>query len=452
MANVVLLMADEHNPFISSVYGHPFVQTPNMERLASEGTVFQNAYCASPLCLPTRASFMTGRYVHEIETFNNCKIFQREYSSYGGVLREQGVHTTYIGGGAALFCPPEELGFSEMLLAGELKVSRDTRFTRRPFAIRDERVLNRGFGPKEDAWKKDMRQIDRAVEWIQETAPTVQSPWTLTVNVTRPHFPLYARPDLWHSYDGRGDLPSLGTDEESSNHPYARDLRAHFRMDEFTEEQIRGMRQGYYACVSYVDQELGRLLDALEFTGQRENTVVVYTSDHGEMLGKFGMWWKSSLYEDSARIPLIAAGPGFESGAVVETPVSSLDLQAAIFHAVGKERPEPWRGEPLQQVPRQDENRVVFSEYHGHGVRSGAYMIRRGHWKLMYNMEAPHQLYNLQDDPDERVNVYEKRPDIAEALERELRKICNPEAVNEKAHALEKQQYEAVLQMLEQQA
>ncbi len=141
----------------------------------------------------------------------------------------------------------------------------------------------------------------------------------------------------------------------SANHPYALDLRRHFQTDAFTEKQVRGLRQGYLAGVDFVDVQLGRLLDALDGSGFRDNTIVVYTSDHGEMLGKFGMWWKCSMYEDSLRVPLIVSGPGFPSGKRSTTPVSLFDLQAMLFRATGATRPAHWWGTPLQDIPVDDQ-------------------------------------------------------------------------------------------------
>lgn len=241
-------------------------------------------------------------------------------------------------------------------------------------------------------------------------------------------------------YEELADLPEYGADEESANHPYARDLRRYQRADQVTEEKARCMRQGYYALVTHVDRQIGKLIDAWQELGLADNTVLAYTSDHGEMLGKFGMWFKSSLYEDSVRVPLLAAGPGFAAGWRVDTPVSLLDLQATIFRTVGAERPADWAGEPLQDVLDRDAERVVFAEYHAHGTRSGAFMIRQGDWKLLYYMRAPHQLFNLREDPDELVNLWEREPEVAARLEKELRKICDPEEVNALAHDWEARQ------------
>jgi choline-sulfatase len=193
-----------------------------------------------------------------------------------------------------------------------------------------------------------------------------------------------------------------------------------------------------------VDRQLGRLLDALEATGLRENTLVIYTSDHGEMLGKFGMWWKCSLYEDSVRVPLIVAGPGFAAGKRVKTPVDLLDVQATLFQATGAERPAAWMGTPLQNIRPHDAHRVIFAEYHGHGTRASAFMVRRGRWKFIYYCAAPHQLFDLEADPHELHNLATERPDQVRELEAELRRFCDPEQENERAEMFIRRQLEAV--------
>ena len=444
MPNVLIYMSDEHNPFVSSVYGHPLVETPNMARLAAGGTVFEHAYCPSPLCAPSRASFLAGRPAHQLRVYNNCNLHEFAYPSYGDVLREQGVHTAYAGKVDG-YAPAATLGFAELILPGDRAKPGDTNFSRRPLAIRADGMQRAdGYGVRAGAFAKDTRVVDRAVEWLERRAPTLDTPWTLTVNTGAPHFPHYVTQDLWDKYAAGADLPAYGADHEPAGHPYARDLRAHFQTDAFTEEQIRGLRRGYLGCVEYVDRQLGRLLDALDAGGRREDTVVVYTSDHGEMLGTFGLWWKCSLYEDSARVPLIAAGPGFAPATRTRTPVSLLDLQAAIFQALGKARPPDWWGEPLQAIPAADPARAVFAEYHGHGARSGAFMIRRGPWKLLYNLAAPHHLFDLEDDPHELRNRAASEPAVLADLERELRRRCSPEEEDRRAHQFEQGQRDAL--------
>lgn len=436
--NVVMLMSDEHNPFISSLQGHEAVVTPHMERLARQGTLFEDCYCPSPLCVPSRSSFLSGLRVHEHHMYSNCNAMSFEYPSYAQVLGEQGVHTVHMGK-MDVYRPTSQLGFSEVFFPGDRKKPGDINFVRRPLSIRSDGASRAdGFGPRDgNPFQHDDEIMDAALEWLATRPQHITVPWTLSVCIGKPHFPHYVTPELWDMYPKGGDLPRYGADEASARHPYAQDLRAHFQTDAFSEEQVRGLRRGYLGCVTYVDRQIGRLLDAFERHNLAEDTVFIYTSDHGEMLGKFGMWWKCSLYEDSARVPLLVAGPGFDRGARVQTPVDLMDVQATLFSATSSRRPETWAGEPLQGMPRRDMQRVVFSEYHGHGTRSGAFLIRKGDWKLIYCMEAPHFLFNLAEDPEELRNLAEAAPEKRRELEEELRAICHPEDANREAHAFE---------------
>jgi len=444
MPNVVIYMSDEHNPFFSTVYGHKGIKTPNMARLTSMGTTFENAYCPSPLCMPSRSAFMSGRPVHQIQVYNNCRVVNFDYPSYGSVLKSQGVYTAYIGK-THVYNHFSKLGFSEMIRPLDTEPPGDTNIVRTPLTIRKGAASRADqYGPRKDAFSEDQCCIDEAVEWLTKKAPTVGRPWTLTVNTEAPHFPHYVTQELWNMYADNADLPKYGPKYASANHPYAKDLKAHFETNLFSEEQIRGLRRGYLGRITWVDNALGHLIDTLEESGQVNETVIVYTSDHGEMLGKFGMWWKCSLYEDSVCIPLIVAGPGFKKGARVKTPVTLHDLQASIFKALGKTRPDGWWGTALQDIPENDFTRPVFAEYHGHGVRSGAFMIRRGKWKLIYNMGAPHQLFDLESDPDELDNVVETEKEIFNELVGELRSICSLEEENKRAHQFERKQLNAL--------
>ncbi|MDA2931312.1 sulfatase-like hydrolase/transferase [Acidobacteria bacterium AH-259-O06] len=442
--NILVLKSDEHNPLVSSIHQHPAAVTPHMARLARRGTVFENAYCPSPLCMPSRSAYLSGRRVHQIQTYNNCNVFQFDYPNYGSVLSSQGVHTVHVGK-LDVYNQASTLGFSEMILAGDRKQPGDLNISRNPLTIREgaaERA--NGYGVKENPFQGDNRRIQSALDWLEKTAPALDGPWTLEVNISKPHFPHYVSEELWELYSKWGDLPRHGPKEESADHPYARDLRAHFETEQFTESQIRGLRRGYLGCVTYVDRQLGRLLDMLEKAALIKNTIIAYTTDHGEMLGKFGMWWKCSLYEDSVRVPLIVAGPGFEPGRQVKTPVDQHDLQAALFKAVAAERPSNWTGVPLQDIPVNDPQRVIFSEYHGHGTRASAYLVRKGNWKLIYCAAAPHQLFHLESDPEELENLVRKRPEIFRELEGDLRQICSPEDENRRAEDFILRQLKAI--------
>jgi choline-sulfatase len=420
-------MSDEHNPFYCSAYGHPNIHTPGMEQLAEQGTVFRNAYCPSPLCMPSRSAFMAGKPVHALQTYSNCNVnLTTGHTSYGKLLTKAGIHTVYIGK-ADVYDKVAHLGFSEVHHAGDRRLPGDVNHCRSPLKVREgSNRRAKGYGPKDMAESGSARNVNTAENWLMNNALTIDKPWILIVNTGAPHFPHYCSKDLWDAYKDSEDLPLYGTDEESANHPYAQDLRDHFETDMFKEEDIRGLRRGYLGCVTFVDQLLSGLIKTAEELDILDSTNIIYTSDHGEMLGKFGMWWKCSLYEDSVRVPCIAAGPDFKQGSVVDTPVELHDVQAALFKTGGAERPSEWRGTPLQDIPENDPNRAVFSEYHGHGTRASGYMIRKGTWKYIHCIDAPHQLFNLHEDPDELRNVYENTPDKVQELEQELNSVCDP--------------------------
>lgn len=437
MKNYLVLLSDEHNPKFCGPYGNTTVQTPEMDALAARGTVFENAYCPSPVCLASRSSFLSSQRVHAIQTYNNCMVhLDPSPESFGAALARQGVHSAFIGK-TDVYRPGAELGFSEMILPGDRQYPGDQNIGRAPFCIRTgahERAD--GFGPVEDAARGDRKCIQAALDWLANTAPRLDQPWVLVVNIGNPHFPHYARPDLWDKYPDGGDLPEYGVEEPSAQHPFAKALRDHFEADMFTEEQVRGLRRGYRACVSFVDEQVGRLVRTLAEHGFSDRTNFVYTSDHGDMLGKFGMWWKCSLYEDSAHIPMIAAGPDFPAGQRVATPVDLHDLQADFFRATGALKPKQRLGDPLAGILVNDPDRVVFSEYHGHGAPANSYLVRKGDWKyLFYANDAPNQLFNLREDPEELRDLAAVRLEKVAELDAELRRICDPEQENARAAA-----------------
>lgn len=448
MTNVVFLLSDEHNPLYSSPYGHRVVRTPNMERLAARGAVFENAYCPSPLCVPSRTALMAGRYTHETQAYNNSKVVERRHPSYGRVLAEQGVHTLYVGGGSNLYRDPFSLGFSELQRATSTGRSLGTHSIQAERPSGKPLSTTEAHGPVDGMYAKEGGHIDAAVDWLSTRAADMSRPWTMTIGINPPHPPYTTEPKYWDMYEGLGDLPAYGKEQPSAQHPYARDVRDNGSWD-YADELVRDLRRGYFGAVTYVDEQLGRLLDAIDDAGLRKNTVICYSSDHGEMLGKFGMWGKTSLYEDAVRIPMLAAGPGFTPGCRVTTSVTSLDLQATLFRATGARRPEAWRGRPLQEIPVDDPGRPAFASYHGHNTRGGAFMLRRGDWKLLHNSAAPHQLFDLRGDPDELVNVWSAYPEVVAELETQLRAICDPEAVERDAASVRQQQYEAEKALVE---
>lgn len=444
-SNVVLLLSDEHNPFYSSPYGDSRIDTPNMQRMANQGALFRNAYCPSPLCLPCRAAFTAGRYTHETQAYNNSNVnLPTDFETWGRALDSQGAHSVMVGKVDA-YAPSSTLGFSEEIVIGDRAFPGDTNISRNPMAIRHGAEERRWqFGPKKDPYPHDDCAIENALEWLETKAANLEKPFVMAINILAPHFPHYCHPETWEKYAFAEDLPRYGADEDSARHPRSIEQRKHFQVDAFPEEAIRGLRRGYYACIDYVDQQLGRIMMAIEEAGISDTTNLIYASDHGEMLGKFGMWWKCSLYEDSVRIPIIATGPDFDNKGIIDTPVNLLDVQAEFFKSTGVQRPANMKGRALSEIGKNEPESFAFSEYHGHGASESAFLIRKGDWKLIYHINAPHQLFNLAADPDELENLYEREPKVARKLGNDLRSVCDPEKENQRARAFVAEQVDTI--------
>ena len=447
--NILLVKTDEHNPFLSSMEGHPFVDTRNLQRLADNGVYHKSHYAASPLCVPQRSSWMSGLRPHKGQFYNNSVVFQQKFPSHGQVLRESGVYTVHVGK-LDSYREASELGFSEMHRLwspsvqdpGDMNVGRNP-VPVRPLPNRTGIPRNEMYGVREDAFKKDEPIFNFAAGWLATTAQTLDQPWLLEVNTSNPHFPCFTSQELWDLYEGHDDLPEFDETHPVAQHPISRDLRRHFQAEKFTEEQIRGLRRGYYANHTYIDRKVGQLMKLLEDTGQLENTVVIYTSDHGTMMGKYGMHWKSSMHEDSARVPLVISGPGFEKGVTDSTASDSMDLQATLFSIFGVARPNHWDGEPIQGMKRNDDTRPMLSEYHGHGQRASSYAIRQGRWKYIYHYGLPEQLFDIDTDPQETVDLAAKRPEKVKEMHKALLGYLDPDKEHHRAEAYIEKQLEA---------
>ena len=233
MSNVIVFMSDEHNPRYSSPYGHDFVDTPNMQWLADRGTTFEHAYCPSPLCVPSRSAFLTGKRVHAIRAYGNNRLgIAPETRGLGAVLGEQGVHTVFIGKVHA-YRPVAELGFSETIETYEGAWEFDEAQRRRPLAVRPGGAKRLdAYGPREAPWGNDVTYMNAAVEWLRTRAAGIDRPWVLYVNLVKPHFPHFCTEALWDQYRDHGDLPAYGVEAETAQHPYAVDLRRHFGLEE----------------------------------------------------------------------------------------------------------------------------------------------------------------------------------------------------------------------------
>ena len=431
--NFLIIMSDEHGPMWSSAYEHPFVRTPNMERLADMGATFDAAYCNAPLCVPSRLSFMTGRYVSNCEGWDNAKPLPSDVLTFPYALRAVGYDTALAGKmhlvghddlhgfGARLSYDAHGGGHRADATAENPALSTGGMH---PIHLWDDgaptaaepwqsvKEARAGTGPMIDA---DDDAEAAALAYLRDPARR-DSAWALCVGFVAPHFPFIV-PERWFSmyWPKFADLPDNPPGHLDNLPPAARRLRQWFGFDGYSDDEIRRARAAYYGLITYLDDKIGSLLDALDETGMEENTVVIHTSDHGESLGEHGLWRKMNFYEQSARVPLQIAWPRAIGGSQRFSGAASLvDATATILDAAGVDErtvslmnPDgasllpQMRGE---DVPQRD---FAFSEHLAHGTDKPMAMLREGRWKLTYGHGDPPEteLYNLESDPGEFRNL-----------------------------------------------
>jgi choline-sulfatase len=447
--SLLVIMSDEHNKAVLGHAGHPVVTTPHLDALAARGTRFTAAYTPSPICVPARAAFATGLPVHRTRCWDNAIAYDGRIPSWHRALRDRGHHVAAIGKLHYRGHPAEDYGLSESLLPMHITGGTGdvTMLIRDPDDVRElaARKLIADAGPGESSYTLYDRQVAAAAQvWLRETAPRLRGrPWVLFVSMVAPHFPLTAPPEHYYAYAGQTlPRPKLATPAEWPQHPYVQtyarrsDHRRHIR----GEDDLHRMLAGYFGLVSFMDAHVGRILAALEASGLAAETRIAYTSDHGDNLGARGLWGKATMYEESAGIPLILAGPDIPVGATCATPVTLCDLSATVLDGVGAAEAIGALGLSgaslldLAGVPAQD--RAALSEFHTYGP-DGFTMLRTLRHKYVHYIGAPPQLFDLETDPEELRDLAEDpaQAPLLAAFEARLRGLLDPEAVDAQAKA-----------------
>jgi choline-sulfatase len=451
--NLLVIMSDEHNPKVLGCAGHPVIQTPNLDALAARGTAFSAAYTTSPVCIPARAGFACGKYIHQIGYWDNADAYDGKVPSWHHLLRERG-HRVVSVGKLHFRATGEDHGFSEEQIPMHIYQEKGDLLG----LIRDD-MPQRGnskkmiamAGPGESTYTFYDKDIcSRAQIWLREEAvKPADKPWVLFVSFVAPHFPLTAPPEHYYRYWNRElPMPKLYAREERPRHPFVEDYGRNFNYDDYFEspQDVKKALSGYFGLVSYLDENIGKVLGALRDAGLADDTVVMYTSDHGDNLGARGLWGKSTMYEEIAGVPFIMAGPGVPAGKRVGTPVSHVDAFPTILEIAGEQMPSGFPGVSLIKISEGNKpERTVLSEYHGMGSSTGAFAIRDGKWKYVHYAKYPPQLFDLEADSEETRDLASD-PAHAAALEecrRKLYAICNPEDVDRRARARQAEQLAA---------
>jgi choline-sulfatase len=410
-----MIMADQLATSALPFHGNPVTQTPAMSRLATSGAVFDAAYTASPLCSPARASLLTGLLPSRTGVYDNAAEFPAAIPTLAHHLRTAGYRTVLAG--KMHFCGPDQLhGFEERLTT-------------------DIYPADFGWTPDWDhpqerpSWYHDMSSVTDAgpclrsnqLDYDEEVAFAAerslfghvrsrdQRPFCFVVSFTHPHDPYTIGRRWWDMYRDE-DIP-LPRPLPGDQHPHERRLSAICAMDgePITEDQVRAARRAYYGAISYVDDQIARLMAVLGETDRLDDTVVIVTSDHGDMLGERGAWYKMSFYEASARVPLIIWSPARFGPRRISAPASTMDLLPTLLDLAGdgdRDVAGPLDGRSLlphlSGSPDHDE---TVAEYLAEGAIAPIVMIRRGRHKFIHSPADPDQLFDLAADPDERVNL-----------------------------------------------
>lgn len=418
--NILFIMADQLAPHFTGAYGHAVVRTPNIDKLAERGARFDAAYCNSPLCAPARFSMMSGQLVTRIGAYDNASEFPASVPTFAHYLRLMGYRTCLSG--KMHFIGPDQLhGFDERITTDVYPSD----FAWTPDWENAEERIDKWYHNMDSVREAGTAQATFQIDYDEEVtfaakrkifdyARDGDKPFCLVASFIHPHDPYVARPEWWDLYDPEDiDLPTTDADAVAED-PFSIRLKDGIQASTHpcTADEIRNARHAYYANTSYIDSKVGELVSALEDAGFADDTVVIFTSDHGDMLGERGLWYKMNFFEHSVRVPLIMAGPGVSSqsvpnacGHVDLTPtmleIAGLDGRTVPNPADGLDGRSLWsiasgEGDPIDEA---------IGEYCAEMTSHPVFMIRRGALKYVHCDTDPPQLYDLSNDPMERSNL-----------------------------------------------
>jgi choline-sulfatase len=447
--NILIVMADQMAPAFLPVYGHALTRAPNMQALARDGVVFDSAYCNSPLCAPSRASFMSGLLPSRTRVYDNAAEFSAAAPTFVHMMRLRGYHTVLSG--KMHFCGPDQLhGFEERLTTDIYPAD----FNWTPDWDRPEHrpswyhnvgsVREAGVCVRTNQLDYDDEAAFMAERAIFDIARSKdRRSFLLVASFSHPHDPFAVQRRYWDLYrDSEIDMPGPPLAPDTLD-PHSRRLRHVCNMDAepVTEAQVRAARHAYYGAIAYIDDLIGRLTAALRAAGLAEDTIVVLTSDHGEMLGDRGLWYKMSFFEGASRVPLLIASPGRFAPRRIGASVSLVDLMPTLIDISGGSAQSlglPLDGRSLMgHVSGGAGHDEAIGEYLAEGAIAPIVMIRRGALKFIHSPADPDQLYDLSRDPGERDNLAGKAESAAQvaALRAEVAKRWDLAALDAEVRA-----------------
>ncbi|AUL13820.1 choline-sulfatase [Bordetella bronchiseptica] len=420
--NFLFLMADQLTAFALRMYGNGVCRTPNLDRLAARSTRFANMYCNFPLCAPSRVAMLTGRLPSSVGVYDNASEFSAEVPTFLHHLALAG-YSTILSGKMHFVGPEQHHGFQERLTTdiypSDFGWTPDWReeIPIAPTGMNMRSVIEAGECRRSMQIDYDDDVVYRGVQKIYDLGRLHRDrPFFLAVSMTHPHNPYVSTREFLDLYRPEDiDMPAVPPIPFDAQDPHSQRLWYMFRQDEYEvgDEHVRAARHAYYAMVSYVDAQVGRLLDALQAMDLDESTVVVFTADHGDMLGERGLWYKWVHFDPAVRIPLLISAPGHTRPAVRHELASLVDIFPTMLELAGVSVPDdgaspPPDGRSLAQglgVSQDEPTGVVYGEMNGEGAHAPCLAVRQGWWKLVVAEGDPPLLFNLQDDPHELRNL-----------------------------------------------
>ncbi len=421
--NLLLIMSDQHTQKIAGCYGDSVIATPNIDRLARRGVIFDNAYTTSPICVPARMSALTARHAFRQDCWTNTDYLASDVPTFMHALGAAGYAPALVGRLHAL--GPDQLHGYVARTVGDHSPNW-IGIPRHDMGVltntnEPERVSITRSGPGRSAYElKDVDVTAAAVAAIRDLGSRAgaagDQPFALTVGLMLPHAPFVAAPADYARYKDRVGRATLPAAAPGAEHPWISWWRANREITAVPEDEEIRARAAYYGLVDRMDRMIGEILDALDAAGLAEDTLVIYTSDHGDQIGERGLWWKHSFFDESIKVPMILSWPGrLPAGARRGQIVNLMDLAATMLDALGAPALPDIDGRSFLAVARDGDTPWVdetFAEYctddtpvwtGGMAVRQR--MIRAGRWKLSYYHGYRPQLFDLATDPHELVDL-----------------------------------------------
>ena len=441
--NILFIMCDQMSALALSLYGHAVTKTPNLAALAEKGVLFENAYTTFPLCTPARVSLATGELPSTVGGYDNGAELPASVPTFAHYARLLGYQTSVAG--KLHYIGPDQLhGFEERLTTDiypasfEWTANWDKDAPRYDFDSHGgvstiETVADAGLCARSLQLDYDEEVLERAVRKIFDLKRSSDTrPFLLKASFTHPHDPYVITREFWERYsDEEIDMPAAAALPLEQWDAHSQYLYQHFRMGEttLTPQQVRNARRGYYAAISYVDRNVGILMQALTDAGFADNTVVVFTADHGDMMGEHGLWFKKTFYDWAMRVPLLVHAPARYAPRRVTRNVSLVDILPTIVALGGGSGDLLTPGMPGRNLVPALEGRdiagpdVIYAEHTDGGTPRPRVMVRSGPWKYVISQAFAPQLFHLGDDPLEQHNLAGTLK--AAAVQQELQALCD---------------------------